>query len=175
VSITIQPASRDDIAATVELLYEIDRYYGDNSNETPEHRAAQIERLILGDHPVAHLLLAKTDDGTAIGLAAYSYLWPARGATHSLYLKELYVRAEHRHTGAGRALMTHLAQIATDAGCSRIEWTADEDNPTAQHFYATLGAKPHAGKLHYRLSADELSVSQAAWRQTRRADRPSAD
>jgi GNAT superfamily N-acetyltransferase len=162
-TITIEPAGRDDLAAVVELLYEIDRYYGDDSIETPEHRAAQIEHLVLSDHPVAYLLLAKTADGIAIGLAAYSYLWPARGATHSLYLKELYVRAEHRHTGAGRALMTHLAQIATDAGCSRIEWAADEDNPTAQHFYASLGARPQAGKLHYRLDAARLADAPVRW------------
>jgi GNAT superfamily N-acetyltransferase len=165
VTIDVSPATREDLAAIVDLLYEIDRYYGDDATEPPDQRAATVQHLVLSDHPVAHILLVRVDGGPAIGLAAYSFLWPARGATHSLYLKELYVRDEHRHTGAGRALMTRLVQLAADAGCSRIEWTADENNPTAQHFYAALGAKTHDGKHHYRLNAESYPAAVESWNQ----------
>lgn len=46
--------------------------------------------------------------------------------------------------------MTELLKAAADAGCSRIEWTADTDNPAALAFYEALGAEPRKGKVFYR-------------------------
>lgn len=87
-----------------------------------------------------------------LGLASYSYLWPAAGAETSLYLKELYVRESARHRGVARALMAELRKAAADSGCSRIEWTADTNNPPALAFYEALGVQPDAGKIFYRIS-----------------------
>jgi GNAT superfamily N-acetyltransferase len=52
--------------------------------------------------------------------------------------------------GIGRLLMRELARIAAERRCSRIEWTADADNPDARRFYAALGAEPLATKIFYR-------------------------
>ena len=80
-------------------------------------------------------------------------LFRYRNNTQSLYLKELYVAASHRRRGIGRLLMDRLRQIASTSGCSRIEWTTDDDNPNAQRkrFYERLGFLPHAGKTHFRM------------------------
>jgi GNAT superfamily N-acetyltransferase len=85
------------------------------------------------------------------GLAAYSFLWPAAGVTRSLYLKELFVRATARRLGIGKLLMRELHAVAAEQRCSRVEWTADTDQPDAQRFYAALGAEVLATKLFYRV------------------------
>ncbi|MFC4034475.1 GNAT family N-acetyltransferase [Streptomyces polygonati] len=90
------------------------------------------------------------DGDQILGLASYSLLWPAAGAETSLSLKELYVREHARRSGVARALMAELRKAASDAGCSRIEWTADTDNPAALAFYEALGAEPQDGKIFYR-------------------------
>jgi GNAT superfamily N-acetyltransferase len=162
VTLTITPATAADLDALVELLDDMDQFYGDTP-EDPQHRRALIQRLVLADPPVAHVLLARLPEAGAAGLAAYSFLWPAAGATHSLYLKELHIRRDHRRTGIGRALMKRLAEIADDAGCSRIEWTTDTRNENAQKFYALLGATPRTGKLAYRIEGSDVRAARDRW------------
>ena len=132
--------------ALAELIAERDRYYG---APRPEPEEPAIEDALFGPTPAGTALVAVHDGGLA-GLAAYSFLWPAAGVTRSLYLKELYVRAASRRYGIGRLLMRELGRVAAEHRCSRIEWTADTDNPAAQRFYAALGAEPLATKIFYR-------------------------
>jgi hypothetical protein len=54
-----------------------------------EQRASQVEQALFGSPPLANVTLAEADN-EILGLAAYLFLWPAAGSTHSLYLKELY-------------------------------------------------------------------------------------
>ncbi len=44
-----------------------------------------------------------------------------------------------------------MKEAAAEAGCSRLEWTGDTDNPTALAFYEKLGVPVHQGKVFYRL------------------------
>jgi GNAT superfamily N-acetyltransferase len=115
--------------------------------------------MLFGDVPAAHVLLARTD-GQVVGFAAYSFLWPAAGLTHSLYLKELYVGQAWRGRGVGTALMRRIREVAATAGCSRVEWTTDDDNSAAKRFYEALGAPVHPAKIFYRLEGGADSGSR---------------
>lgn len=110
---------------------------------------------MLNSSPVARVLLA-IDGRDAVGLATYSFLWPATGVTASLYLKELYVRDSYRGHGIGRRLMARLGAIAAESDCARIEWTADRDNAHAQAFYAHLGLATNTEKIMYRVNGVDL-------------------
>jgi GNAT superfamily N-acetyltransferase len=112
--------------------------------------AAAIADALFGPVPAGRALVAVLD-GAVAGLAAYSFLWPAAGVTRSLYLKELFVRAAARRHGIGGLLMRELRAVAAEHRCSRVEWTADTDQPEAQRFYAALGAEVLATKLFYRV------------------------
>jgi GNAT superfamily N-acetyltransferase len=91
-----------------------------------------------------------------VGMAAYSFLWPAAGVTCSLYLKELYVAEEFRSKGIGALLMWRLRQVAVEHGCSRVEWTADQGNAFAEAFYEQLRMSKNQEKIFYRVEGDEL-------------------
>lgn len=145
--VRIEQASEQDIPAIAELLGETEQYYG-GDNTPGDH--AEIRDALFGPNPAATCLLA-WDGDQVVGMASYSYLWPAAGSTRSLYLKELYVRETARSQGAGRALMAELQQIAEAAGCSRMEWTGDSDNPVALKFYEQMGVPRNDGKVFYRL------------------------
>lgn len=147
---TVVPATEDDVDAISELLDQVDRYYGDPGDEPRDERNRQVHEALFGPTPAARALVVKDDDGALIALASYSFLWPAAGATRSLYLKELYVTEKHRGAGVGTLLMEALYAEAERAGCSRVEWTADQDNPDAQRFYASLGVEVNSGKIFYR-------------------------
>jgi GNAT superfamily N-acetyltransferase len=142
----ISAATEADTEELSAILGEIERYYG---GEPAPGDPEQIRRALFSDRPAATVLLAQ-DNGKILGLASYSFLWPAAGADTSLFLKELYVRDAARRQGVARALMTELRKIATDSGCSRIEWTADTGNPTALAFYEALGVEQSRDKVFYR-------------------------
>ncbi|MFI9597889.1 GNAT family N-acetyltransferase [Nonomuraea sp. NPDC052265] len=108
------------------------------------------------DHPLSLLGLCLEDQVTdgeePVGIASYSFLWPAEGLTRSLYLKELYVAESAQRRGVGTALMNALFDLAAKHECSRVEWTTDTGNSGAQHFYDELGQATLPTKLFYRTS-----------------------
>lgn len=153
--VLVTSAEPADVEAVTRLLEEMDTFYGAKEFDTLEKRVAQVRDALFGDVPAARLLLA-WDGNQLIGLATYSFLWPAVGVTRSLYLKELYVAKTHQRSGVGSLLMRHLFGVAAEHRCSRVEWTTDEDNPGAQAFYETLGVERNASKICYRLDGGGL-------------------
>jgi ribosomal protein S18 acetylase RimI-like enzyme len=145
--VQISPATEHDLDVIAEILGETEAYYGGDNFRPP---VAEIRAALFGDRPAAYCLLARAGD-RVLGLASYSLLWPAAGADTSLYLKELYVRDGGRRQGVARALMDAVKAAAVEAGCSRVEWTADSDNPPALALYEALGVSQHTGKVFYRL------------------------
>jgi GNAT superfamily N-acetyltransferase len=143
------PAEPRHVPAMAALLAEMDRFYGSANVEPLGQRIRQITDALFGEPPTAYALLA-SKDSQLVGLATYSFLWPAVGVTRSLYLKELYVATEHRRQGIGTRLMAAVFEIAEKGGCSRVEWTADRESADARQFYDRLGIRVNNSKLFYR-------------------------
>ena len=57
------------------------------------------------------------------------------------YLEDLYVDAERRGRGIGRALIEALAQEGRRAGWRRIYWRTADDNFTAQFLYDAIARR----------------------------------
>jgi GNAT superfamily N-acetyltransferase len=156
--VTIGPARLEHADVIAGLLDELDRFYEATETEPGGQRVRHVLEALFSDPPSACALLA-WDKGRAIGFASYSFLWPAAGSTRSLYLKELYVADDHRGEGVGRSLMDALCQVAAEHGCSRVEWTTDDDNPGAVQFYQALGYVPKPSKIFYRIEANDLAAA----------------
>ncbi|MGW9029916.1 N-acetyltransferase family protein [Streptomyces sp. NPDC055722] len=142
----IQAATEADTELLAQMLGEVEAYYGGPDTPADPH---QIRAALFGDCPVATVLIARDGDDV-LGFASYSFLWPAAGADTSIYLKELFVREQHRRGGVARQLMEAVRDAGRAAGCSRMEWTADADNPLALDFYMALGVEPREDKPFYR-------------------------
>lgn len=144
----------------VDLLVELHAFYNPGAAVTRETvRSHLVDRLLAPGSP-QQLAVASMDGGDVVGLAAFGFV-------HSLVdfdpavrqhcqLKELYVRAGHRSTGVGRALMAWLARHAADHGCQRIDWPVKATNLRGIAFYESLGARRVADRLSYRLAAPAL-------------------
>ncbi len=59
------------------------------------------------------------------------------------YIRHLVVEPEARRTGAGRALLLHVASEMTAAGCSSWRLNVRDDNAPALALYASLGLQVH--------------------------------
>lgn len=152
----VTSASREDIDGVVKLFDEIDDFYGDPREKDRERRTKQVHETLFGEPPLAYALLAH-EEGRVVGLAAYSFLWPAAGTSMSLYLKELFVSQSYRRRGIGRLLMRELAAVALARACSRLELTTDRTNADALGFYRDLGVPVQVDKVHFRLEGDRLT------------------
>ncbi|WP_215455014.1 cyclophane-containing RiPP N-acetyltransferase HaaN [Streptomyces sp. ATCC 21386] len=151
-SMRIRPAGVGDVRALARLIEEIERFYGATEIQPFEERRSQVRQALFGSPPLASALLVEDGRGDIVGMAAYSFLWPAAGSSHSLFLKELYVRDSLRRQGVGKALMRRLRDIAQERpGCSRLEWMTDRENEGARSFYRELGFTEFDGKIVYRL------------------------
>jgi GNAT superfamily N-acetyltransferase len=159
---TARSAEPGDIAAMTELFREMDEFYGETVTEPAEAKIDQINSVLFADPPLAYAILA-WDGSNLVGMAAYSFLWPAALTTKLLFLKELYVSKSYRRHGIGKLLMEHLFKAAIDTGCSRVEWTTDRENMEAQHFYERLGLAVDSSKVFYRAEGPEaLNLFSAA-------------
>lgn len=154
--VAVTAAEPRDADAIADLINEMDCFYGATEIEPRAARLAQIQAAFFSSPPAAYGLLA-WDGERLVGLAAYSFLWPAEGVTSSLFVKELYVIQTHRRQGIGKLLMQRLCRLAVDNQCSRVEWMTDDSNADAQRFYEELGVSPYPAKIFYRLEGGQVA------------------
>lgn len=152
-TISIRKAVPADAAIIHGFIVELAVY------EKAEHEVkasiAEIESSIFSISSPAKALICELN-GEAIGFAVYFYNYSTWQGRKGLYLEDLYVSPKHRGLGAGKFLLRHLAQVAVEEGCGRFEWSVLDWNQPAIEFYDSVGAKPQAEWLKYRLAGDDL-------------------
>jgi GNAT superfamily N-acetyltransferase len=81
-----------------------------------------------------HAALAM-DGGQALGLVHSIYHRSAWTADDHCYLQDLFVAADARGRGIGRALIEHVYADAKRRGASRVYWLTHESNHVAMQLY----------------------------------------
>jgi len=79
--------------------------------------------------------------GQPAGYALWFTTFSTFLAKPGLWLEDLYVTPALRHQGIGKALILHVAKLANERGCGRMEWSVLDWNAPAIKFYDSLGAK----------------------------------
>lgn len=75
------------------------------------------------------------------GLGCFAVLRPGRDLKGLIFVKDLYVRAEMRSRGLGRAMMRFIADFALAQGIGRVDLATDVANEGARKLYAELGGQ----------------------------------
>jgi len=114
-----------------------------------------IKRSIFGEKATAHALIAELG-GEAVGFAVYFYNYSTWLGCNGLFLEDLYISPDHRGSGAGKALLQHLARQAVAEGCGRFEWNVLDWNEPAIQFYESFGAEAQSEWVGYRLTGQAL-------------------
>jgi GNAT superfamily N-acetyltransferase len=92
--------------------------------------------------------LVAEQDGKIIGIAHYIFRPSTWAVKDFCYLEDLFVDPAVRGTGAGRALIEHLTEIARKAGSERLYWTTAPDNVTARRLYDKVAT---TNRVQYRI------------------------
>jgi GNAT superfamily N-acetyltransferase len=87
-------------------------------------------------------------DGQVIGLVHYLFHASTWTTTSYCYLEDLYVAADGRGTGVGRALIAAVEAEARERGCARLYWLTDAANARAQALYDQVATR--TGFVVYR-------------------------
>jgi len=117
--------------------------------------AEDVRRTLFGAHPYAHALLACLD-GEPVGYAIYFYNYSTFLCRPGIYVEDVFVRPGGRGHGIGRRVFEHLARLALEQHCGRLEWAVLDWNETAIHFYRRLGATPNDEWTTYRVAGSAL-------------------
>ena len=75
-----------------------------------------------------------------------------------IYLEDLFVKPAARGKGIGKLMLKHLAQLAKQRNCGRLEWWVLDWNESAINFYKSLGAKAMDEWTVFRISGSELNT-----------------
>lgn len=170
-SIQIRPATPADLPLVLEFI----RALADYEKMLPEVEATEekLRATLFCDQPVAHCVLAfspavqpqdepcpapgaKQGALQPAGFAIYFFNYSTFLAKPGLYLEDLFVKPACRGAGLGKALLLHLAKIANDRGCGRMEWAVLDWNQPAIDFYQSLGAVAKDEWTIFRLTGAAL-------------------
>jgi GNAT superfamily N-acetyltransferase len=135
----IRPATKDDVPLLLSLIRELAKY------ERLSHEVVATEDLLreslFGERRVAEAIVARYE-GVPAGFALFFHSFSTFLGRPGMYLEDLYVRPEFRGRGIGHALLAHLAGLAKERGCGRLEWSVLDWNKPAVEFYKSVGAVP---------------------------------
>jgi GNAT superfamily N-acetyltransferase len=133
ITATVRLADVTDADAIGELLHDFNTEFDE---PTPGPQAVS-ERVctLLADGEITVLLAGAGPDGLAV-LRFRPSLWKA---TLDSYLEELYVVADQRGRGIGRALMEAAIDLARREGAADMSLGTGEDDVAARALYESLG------------------------------------
>ena len=140
-TIRVRPATKEDASDIARLAGGLHAALGDPCGNFTAER-------VLADgffaSPEFKILLAELD-GSIVGYALYQPTYDTAHAARGIFLNDLFVVAEARGRGVGRALVEAVQSVARENDREFVWWVTDPDDDTAAAFYRSL--KPQHEKL----------------------------
>jgi GNAT superfamily N-acetyltransferase len=133
----VRPATPADVPTILRFVRDLAEY--EREPDAVEATEPMLHDALFGTSAAAEAVIAERD-GQPIGFALFFHNFSTWKGRRGLYLEDLYVTPEARGSGAGRALLAHLAALALDRGCARFEWSVLDWNAPAIGFYRAIGA-----------------------------------
>jgi GNAT superfamily N-acetyltransferase len=143
-----------DVSVIRELIEGLAEY--EQLRHECEATDALLQASLFGERPYAEVVLAEWE-GQVAGFALFFHNFSTFLAKPGIYLEDLFVRPALRGHGIGTALLAHLAQVAVQRGCGRLEWSVLDWNVDAIRFYEKLGARAQDAWTVYRVTGEALT------------------
>jgi GNAT superfamily N-acetyltransferase len=157
VTLSIRAATSADLPLIAELIRAL-ADYEELAHEVRFDAAVLGEKLFgqnNGHEPYAEVIIGEID-GVAQGFALFFHNFSTFEGKPGIYLEDLFVRPEARGSGLGKALLAHLAKLAVERDCARLEWAVLDWNKPAIGFYRSLGARAMDEWTTMRLDGADL-------------------
>jgi GNAT superfamily N-acetyltransferase len=151
----IRHAERQDVPVVLEFIRKLAEY----EKLTHEVVATEekLEKYLFGNEKAAEVVIGYYQ-GIPVGFALYFFNFSTFLARPGIYLEDLYVLAEYRGRGFGKALLAYLARVAVERDCGRLEWAVLDWNKPSIDFYKSLGARFMNEWIVNRLTGESLKA-----------------
>jgi len=152
----IRQATEADVPVILRFIRALAEY------EKLSHKVVATEeslrRTLFGNPRFAEVILGY-EDGEPVGFALFFHNYSTFLGRPGIYLEDLFVDPDRRGRGYGKALLAHLARLARDRDCGRVEWAVLDWNAPSIQFYKSLGAVPLDDWIIFRLTGEALERS----------------
>jgi GNAT superfamily N-acetyltransferase len=149
----IRAALESDASILLALIRELAEY--ERLLDAVVATEDDLRQSLFGEQRGVEALIAESGGGAA-GFAIFFTTFSTFVGRPGLWLEDLYVRPEFRKRGIGLALFRHVAALAVERNCGRMEWSVLDWNEPAIKFYRSLGAVPMSEWTTFRLDAAAL-------------------
>lgn len=143
--LTFKMAKRKDCGRILEYIRKLAQY--ENRLEEVVATAEDIEKWVF-DEGQAEVVFANLGD-ESIGFALYFLSFSTYIGNVNMHLEDLFIEVEYRSKGYGKALLKHLAKIASERQYGRMEWTCLSWNKPGIEFYNSIGAEKKDWNLYH--------------------------
>ena len=150
----VERGTERDVALILRLIKELAEY--EKLSHEVVATEAELRASLFGRDAAPEVLIGYAGPEPA-GIAIFFQNFSTFLGRAGLYLEDLFVVPEWRKHGLGRLLLAHVAAIAVERGCGRLEWSVLDWNEPAIRFYEGIGARAMDEWTVYRLTGDALS------------------
>jgi GNAT superfamily N-acetyltransferase len=137
-TISIRLATPADLPLIAELIRALAEY--EKLAHEVRFDEAVLGAKLFGPRTYAEVVIGEIE-GKPQGFALFFHNFSTFEGKPGIYLEDLFVQPEARGSGLGKALLAHLAALAIERDCARLEWSVLDWNAPAIGFYKSLGAR----------------------------------
>lgn len=134
----IRPAWPDEAGLILEFIKKLAEYEKCSDEVVADEQTIYNSIFV---EKAAEVVFAE-EDGVVIGFALFFHNFSTFVGRKGLYLEDLFIIPEKRGLGYGKAILKHLADIAVERNCGRMEWICLDWNAPSLAFYRSIGAVP---------------------------------
>ena len=102
-------------------------------------------------------LIARDQDGRAVGFATIFWTWSTLTADRLAVMNDLFVEPDARGSGAAADLIAACADRCRERGVTELDWQTAQDNGRARALYERVGAQRDERWLDYSLAVSPQS------------------
>jgi len=150
---SIRSATIDDVPLILAFIKELAEY------EKLAHEVVATEAILketlFGNKAHAETIIGYLND-KPVSFALFFHNFSTFLGRPGLYLEDLFVKPEARGFGIGKQMLNHLAKLAKERNCGRLEWWVLDWNKPAIDFYHRIGAKPMDEWTVFRVTGQSL-------------------
>ncbi|MGB7947162.1 MAG: GNAT family N-acetyltransferase [Candidatus Binatia bacterium] len=152
-SFEIRSATEADVPTILTFIRKLAAY--ERLSQEVVATEALLRETLFGDRRTAEVAIGYLED-LPVGFVLYFHNYSTFLGRPGLYIEDLFVDEFYRRRGYGRKLLLHVARLAHERGCGRLEWSVLDWNEPAINFYKKLGAMSMSEWTVFRLTGESL-------------------
>ena len=134
----IEPITTEQLEQLLPMIAEYQRFYEVEKIDKERNREFFARFVAPSENG---MLLGAWREDDLIGYACLYWHFTSLVPAETVLMNDLFVAAEARGKGVGRALIDASADISRQRGAHHLEWATAPDNKTAQRLYDSTGAE----------------------------------